>query len=288
MPKDNKWAESGMVEWDGGSLAWRTLDAQYWGVPQRRKRIFLVADFGGFTAGEILFVEQGLHGDSSESEGEREETAADVGTSIDSAIGVDIYNNKITGNKVTALTTNNTSTSTAPKVMTSINSASETLTPWDVQSNRIQSIDGKAATLYGGAGQGTHNGAVFDTRQIDTASGFKYRQGAKAGGIGWQNGKAPTLELSQNCAVLRMRSGCAGGGKGPLVSENKSLTLATSNDQTLFTLDRASFNQGRNAQYNFKIGQDEIADTLVARGPGAVAILGDKDDLQDSRESPTR
>jgi DNA (cytosine-5)-methyltransferase 1 len=83
-----------------------------------------------------------------------------------------------------------------------------------------------------------------------------------------------------------MRSGCAGGGKGPLVSENKSLTLATSNDQTLFTLDRASFNQGRNAQYNFKIGQDEIADTLVARGPGAVAILGDKDDLQDNRESP--
>jgi DNA (cytosine-5)-methyltransferase 1 len=143
-------------------------------------------------------------GDSSESEGEREETAADVGTSIDSAIGVDIYNNKITGNKVTALTTNNTSTSTAPKVMTSINSASETLTPWDVQSNRIQSIDGKAATLYGGAGHGTHNGAVFDTRQIDTASGFKYRQGAKAGGIGWQNGKSPTLELSQNCAVYDM------------------------------------------------------------------------------------
>jgi hypothetical protein len=55
---------------------------------------------------------------------------------------------------------------------------------------------------------------------------------------------------------------------------------------TVFTLDRASFNQGKNAQYNFKIGQDEIADTLVARGPGAVAILGDKDDLQDNRESP--
>lgn len=202
MPKDGRWAEAGYVEWGGtSSLAWRTLDAQYWGVPQRRKRIFLVADFGGFTAGEILFVEQGLPRDSSESEREREETATDVGTSIDSAIGVDIYNNKITGDKVTALTTNNTSTSTAPKVMTSIDGASGTLTPWDVQSNRIQGINGKAAALYGGAGQGTHNGAVFDTRQIDSASGFKYRQGAKAGGIGWQNGIAPTLELSQNCAV---------------------------------------------------------------------------------------
>jgi hypothetical protein len=234
-------------------------------------------------------------GDSSESEGEREETAADVGTSIDSAIGVDIYNNKITGNKVTALTTNNTSTSTAPKVMTSINSASETLTPWDVQSNRIQSIDGKAATLYGGAGQGTHNGAVFDTRQIDTASGFKYRQGAKAGGIGWQNGKAPTLELSQNCAIhLQPKDVNSSGGVHSrcVASERLQGRLQPMADRkqtdTVFTLDRASFNQGKNAQYNFKIGQDEIADTLVARGPGAVAILGDKDDLQDNRESSTR
>ena len=39
---------------------WRTLDAQYWGVPQRRKRIFLVADFTGQCAGEILFVEPRL------------------------------------------------------------------------------------------------------------------------------------------------------------------------------------------------------------------------------------
>lgn len=86
MPKDGRWAESGCVEWGGtSSLAWRTLDAQYWGVPQRRKRIFLVADFGGNSAGEILFKPQGLHGDSSESEREGQEVATDVGTSIDSA-----------------------------------------------------------------------------------------------------------------------------------------------------------------------------------------------------------
>lgn len=42
-----------------------------------------------------------------------------------------------------------------------MDSASGTLTPWDVQSKRIQSVNGTAATLYGGAGQGTHNGAVF-------------------------------------------------------------------------------------------------------------------------------
>jgi site-specific DNA-cytosine methylase len=59
MPVFGKWAEAGCVEWGGtSSLAWRTLDAQYWGVPQRRKRIFLVADFGGFTAAKILFNEK--------------------------------------------------------------------------------------------------------------------------------------------------------------------------------------------------------------------------------------
>ena len=67
IPKGGRWANAGMVEWNGGSCAWRVLDAQYWGVPQRRKRIFLVADFGGQSAGEILFERQGLRGDSSES-----------------------------------------------------------------------------------------------------------------------------------------------------------------------------------------------------------------------------
>lgn len=47
---------------DGFSVAWRVLDAQYWGVPQRRKRIYLVGDFGGQSAGKILFESEGLSG----------------------------------------------------------------------------------------------------------------------------------------------------------------------------------------------------------------------------------
>ena len=63
---------------DGYSLAWRVLDAQYWGVPQRRRRIFLVADFGGRCAGKILFEREGLHGDIAASREAREEDAAGV------------------------------------------------------------------------------------------------------------------------------------------------------------------------------------------------------------------
>ena len=61
-PAAGKWSSAGEIVGDGFSVAWRTLDAQYWGVPQRRKRIYLVADFAGGRAGEILFEREGLRG----------------------------------------------------------------------------------------------------------------------------------------------------------------------------------------------------------------------------------
>ncbi len=54
-PSDGRWKHAGEILGDGYSIAWRTYDAQYWGVPQRRKRIYLVADFGGGRAGKIQF-----------------------------------------------------------------------------------------------------------------------------------------------------------------------------------------------------------------------------------------
>lgn len=64
---EGKWTKAGAIDGDGWSIAWRTHDAQYWGVPQRRRRISVVADFGGQSAGEILFERQGLPGDIAES-----------------------------------------------------------------------------------------------------------------------------------------------------------------------------------------------------------------------------
>lgn len=62
-PKD-RWAYAGCIMGDGYSIAWRTHDAQFWGVPQRRRRIALVADFGGESAPEILFEREGLRGNT--------------------------------------------------------------------------------------------------------------------------------------------------------------------------------------------------------------------------------
>ena len=55
LPDKQRWTKSGGIVGDGWSVAWRTHDAQYWGVPQRRRRISMVVDFNGSTAGDILF-----------------------------------------------------------------------------------------------------------------------------------------------------------------------------------------------------------------------------------------
>ena len=66
VSKPSKWENAGRIMGDSFSIAWRLLDAQYWGVPQRRQRIYLVADFDGGSAGKILFESEGLSGYSAQ------------------------------------------------------------------------------------------------------------------------------------------------------------------------------------------------------------------------------
>ena len=66
-PEQGRWPPADLLVGDGWSVAYRVLDAQYWGVPQRRKRIFLVADFAGDSAPKVLFDSEGMSGYSHES-----------------------------------------------------------------------------------------------------------------------------------------------------------------------------------------------------------------------------
>ena len=79
VPKKG-WSKSGCLYNELGkwSIAWRVHDAQFWGVPQRRVRIALVADFGGLTAPEVLFVREGLSWHPVESESEREAVTDEI------------------------------------------------------------------------------------------------------------------------------------------------------------------------------------------------------------------
>ena len=106
VPRPTKWEQSGAIVGDGWSVAWRIHDAQFWGAtqyidgrvwipgtPQRRKRISLVADFGGYTAPEILFERKSVFGDTEPSGEERQGSA----TGTEGSPGAASYTLKIRG-----------------------------------------------------------------------------------------------------------------------------------------------------------------------------------------------
>ena len=108
MPDKGKWTSCGCIMGDGWSVAWRVLDAQFWGVPQRRRRIALVADFGGHSASEILFIRQSVSGHTEQSQSKRKDSShnASRGFGADDRIGADQYNAVILGDTVSTLGVN--------------------------------------------------------------------------------------------------------------------------------------------------------------------------------------
>lgn len=88
MPKKG-WTKAGVLMGPDWSIAWRTHDAQFWGVPQRRKRVALVADFRGQSAAEILFEPKGMSGNSEQSREEGEDPSGDPADRTGKTIGFD-------------------------------------------------------------------------------------------------------------------------------------------------------------------------------------------------------
>ena len=108
VPK-NGWPYADSYCGDGWSLAYRVLDAQFWGVPQRRRRIYLILDLGGQCAGEVSFKRNGLRGYFETGRTPWQGTAGDaencVGTADCEGVGLDIYNLAVTGDVAASLTT---------------------------------------------------------------------------------------------------------------------------------------------------------------------------------------
>ena len=156
VPKTG-WPYADSYSGHGWSLAYRTFDAQYWGVPQRRRRIYLVADFGSERAQEILFEREGLRGDFAQGKPPRERTAADAASSAGAADG------EREGRSVRCLN------------------------PWDTQGIRQYDANGVFPTLAASSRGGQNRSGVV------VSAGFKAGQSANAYGIGWEAEQAPTL-----------------------------------------------------------------------------------------------
>lgn len=205
------------------SVAWRTLDAQYWGVPQRRRRIALVADFRGGSATEILFERKGMSWDS-ETRGEAREGTSEgtengtgeTGVSVkcqnENVKSIDCRNNRISDISGTLQSKSNGGYSLNYINPVYVPQERENcLTPWDIQSRRIFDKDGVWPALYGGEGGG--RGYV---------AGFLADQGK--GGIGYQEQVAPTMKagsgsngvpaicIQGNCVDRADTAGCNGKG----------------------------------------------------------------------------
>ena len=222
-----KWPAAGEIVADDFSLAWRVFDAQYWGVPQRRKRIYLVADFAGGSAGKILFESEGVSGYTPQGFRSWQGTA---GTSEkgSGAAGCVCLNDQ-GGNRMD-VTDGVTCTLRAeahhpPCVMESAGFCTE----HSAHSRSIGYEEETSPTLRAG----TVPAAVYENHSQDT----RY---TKLEGI------APTVSSTYGTGgnnqpfvvetpkTLKIRSGCEGGGKGALIQDNKSATLGCNNDQTVF------------------------------------------------------
>ena len=96
LPDGGKWPKSGCLYDEMGkwSIAWRVHDAQFWGVPQRRKRIALIADLGGLSAPEILFERKGLSWNPESIGAEGQATPGAAEERIDKAISSQALNNQ--------------------------------------------------------------------------------------------------------------------------------------------------------------------------------------------------
>ena len=233
-PGKNGWPCADVYMGDGWSVAYRVLDAQHWGVPQRRKRIFLVADLGGGRAGEVLFKSEGLSGYSAEGFEAWKRAARDPQSRAGEAGGIclnDQGGERMGMSGDTAGTLRAQDHGHPPVVM-----AAGFCTEHSAASRSIGYADETSPTLRAGVVPAAvaleHHPA--DSR-IRIEEGGAVQTLTSRMGTGGNN--VPLIMAPGGPLVpytLKIRCGKEGGGKGALVQEDRSATLATNNDQALF------------------------------------------------------
>ena len=231
IPRYEKWPGAGEIVADHYSVAWRVLDAQYWGVPQRRKRIFLVADLAGTSAGQILFESEGVSGYSAEGFRAWQRAAGGAAPCAGAAGGVCLNDQ---GGSCMDISDEVTGTLRAethghpPCVL----DAAGFCTEHSAHSRSIGYEEERSPTLRAGvipaAVYENHSQDTRYTGPLDIAPTVSSTYGM--GG----NNQPFVVKDEDTPKTLKIRSGCDGGGKGALIQEDKSATLSCNNDQTLF------------------------------------------------------
>ena len=294
MPASGRWANAGVVRSGGICVAWRVLDAQYWDVPQRRKRIYLVGSFGDRSAEQILFKPDRVRRYLAPREAAGEGAAADSAGSA--CVSRTVFDARGNGDGRTAPTvTGDHNGRVSDYTAVCVFDKAQITSP----QNRTRAVPNDKSCAV--------------TAQGDIVGVFKAGNGAKAGGIGYSQDVTPALTAAGSgtnqapSVVYALQGSMVGreeqnGPQGNGVNENVCLTMNTAdrhsvvyaigngqkNNTTIsdkagaltcmhdqqtvvYAIDRVAFNQGENAKYDFEVSDSGVNSTITARGPSAVS-----------------
>lgn len=265
VPRPTKWSKSGEIVGDGFSAAWRVLDACGWGVPQRRKRIYLVADLDGECAGKILFDSEGVSGYSAESFRTWQRTAGSAANRIGaSGFGYDDCNADL----------NEIGSNNQPFVVE---------TPKTLKIRCGGGSGGKGALIQDDLSATlacNNDQTVFQPKVYGVCSKHSNAMKSDNPHSGFYEAETSrTIDTSdqspcknQGGMVVVEGNGSRPSHKGDGFTESDTMyTLNTVEVPAVaYGIERAAYNMGQNAKFNMGI-TEEVQPTMVAKGAGAVA-----------------
>jgi len=234
-PPKGKWPNAGEIVGDGYSVAFRQIDAQLWGVPQRRKRIYLVGDFAGWGAGKILFESEGVSGYSAEGfrawQGASRHTEEGAGAA-GGVRGVVACLCDQGGQRMDVMEDMACTLRAEAHHPPCVLDAAGFCTEHSAQARGIGYEEETSPTLRAGTVPAAvmfenHSQATRYTGPLETAPTISATYG-----MGGNN--QPFVAEPDTPKTMKVRAGKSGGGKGILVQEDKSATLSCNNDQTVF------------------------------------------------------
>lgn len=252
VSRPKKWGQAGEIVGDGFSIAWRTLDAQFWGVPQRRKRIYLVADFTGGGAGKILFESESVSGYSSKGGCTWKETTGNSTESIGKTVGSLMFENHSQDSRYTG------PLAVAQTVSSTFGTGGNNQ-PFVVQPPKAFGICAKESNSMKSDNPYSGFYEAETSRCLD----------ANGGNPACNQGGMAVVSLQGSMIGRKEENGPQGDG----ISKDVSFTLNTVDKHAVvYAIDREAYNCGQNFARTPGITDDGISSTLNAQGPSAVAV----------------
>ena len=285
VPKPEKWTKSGEIMGENFSVAYRTFDAQYWGVPQRRMRVYLVADFEGGCASKILFESEGVSGYSAESFRAWQETSQSFGNCSEETGSGLMFENHSQDTRYTGPL--NVAQTVSATYGTGGNNQ-----PFVVESSVVPATL-KIRCGHGNGGRGAliqknksatlscnNDQTLFVPKAYGICGKYSNSMLSNNPNSGFYEADTSRTVDTSNQSPCKNQGGMVvveGNGNRPShhgdgykESETMYTLNCTENHAVSYGIGRPAMNQGYNARFSFQI-EEEKSPTLVASGAGGIA-----------------